>query len=60
MRSAMFRNAGSRTAPQFARDATFHPDLPPISAPAVGDLDGDGVPEIVVGGIGGGAVLLRK
>lgn len=55
----LFRNAGSRTVPRFVRDTTFRLDLPPISAPAVGDLDGDGVPEIVVGGIGGGAVLLR-
>lgn len=56
----LYRNEGTRTAPRLVRDPTFHPDVPPISAPAVGDLDGDGVPEIVVGGIGGGALVLRK
>ncbi len=56
----LFRNEGSPTTFRFVQDSSFRPDVPPISAPAVGDLDGDGVPEIVVGGIGGGAVLLKR
>ncbi len=56
----LYRNDGTRTAPRFVLDPGFRPDVPPISAPAVGDLDGDGVPEIVVGGIGGGAILLTR
>ncbi len=56
---ALFRNTGSRTAPHFERDRAFAPDVPGLAAPAAGDLDGDGALDLVVGGIGGGAVYLR-
>jgi hypothetical protein len=56
----LFRNEGTRSSFRFVQDSSFRPDVPPISAPAVGDLDGDGVPEIVVGGIGGGVILLQR
>ena len=37
-------------------DSTFRLDVPPISAPAAGDLDGDGIAELIVGNAGGGAL----
>jgi hypothetical protein len=57
---ALFRNQGSRTAWRFVRDASFLPEVPPMSAPAAGDLDGDGRAELLVGNSGGGAIYLRQ
>ena len=56
----LFRNEGSRTAWRFVRDAGFAPEVPPMSAPAAGDLDGDGRPELLVGNSGGGLVYLGR
>jgi hypothetical protein len=57
---ALFRNEGSRAAWRFVRDAGFAPEVPPMSAPAAGDLDGDGRPELLVGNSGGGLVYLGR
>jgi hypothetical protein len=54
----LFRNVGTKTEARFAEDTTFKLDVPPLSAPALGDLDGDGVMEMIVGNTGGGAVYL--
>jgi hypothetical protein len=57
---ALFRNEGSRMAWRFVRDAGFAPDVPPMSAPAAADLDGDGRLELLVGNSGGGLVYLGR
>jgi len=50
----LFRNAGTRTVPDFVDDGAL--DVPTFSfaAPAFGDLDGDGVEELLLGGQRGG------
>jgi hypothetical protein len=53
---ALYRNQGTPSMPRLLPDSTFRLDVPPISAPAAGDLDGDGNPELIVGNAGGGAL----
>jgi hypothetical protein len=57
----VWRNDGSRTAPEFAlvTEALLGIDVGRRSAPAVADLDGDGVLDLVVGSEGGEAIVLR-
>jgi hypothetical protein len=54
---ALFRNEGTRTGPRLVADTAFRLDVPPISAPAAGDLDADGCPELLVGNVGGGSLF---
>ncbi|MGH7631253.1 MAG: FG-GAP repeat domain-containing protein [Gemmatimonadales bacterium] len=56
----LYRNEGTRSAPRFVPDSAVRLDVPPISAPAAGDLDGDGAAELVVGNAGGGALYFTK
>jgi uncharacterized protein (DUF2141 family) len=56
----LYRNVGTRSAPRFERDPSFAPDVPPLSAPATGDLDGDGRVEIVLGTAGGGLLYFTR
>ncbi len=56
----LWRNAGSRTEPRFEPDASFSLPAQPYAAPAVGDLDGDGKPEILAGTAGGGVMYFRR
>ncbi|HEX5817424.1 MAG TPA: VCBS repeat-containing protein [Gemmatimonadales bacterium] len=57
---ATFRNEGSRAVWRFVREAGITTEVPPMSAPAAGDLDGDGRMELVVGNSGGGLLFLRR
>jgi hypothetical protein len=58
--AAAFRNTSSRGAPlRFAHVSGFSLALPPVSTPAVADLDGDGVLDIVSGTVAGGVVFFR-
>ncbi len=56
----LLRNAGSRTEPRFEADASFAVPAQPYAAPAVGDLDGDGQLEILLGTAGGGVMYFRR
>jgi hypothetical protein len=48
------RNAGTRTAPRFVMGGSLPLPLPPISAPAFADVNGDGVTDLVIGTTSGG------
>jgi hypothetical protein len=52
----LYRNEGTRLTPRFVRDGTFDLRVPGMAVPSVGDLNGDGIPDLVVGTAGGGAL----
>ena len=55
----LYRNTGTRTNAVFVLDEEFHAPFDNFSAPAFGDLDGDGRLEALVGGVGGGLMFFR-
>ena len=55
----LWRNEGSTREPHFVPDPAVHLVLPPLAAPSAADLDGDGRPELVIGGVAGGLLLYR-
>jgi len=50
----LFRNHGTPAAPDFRLDPSFQLPLHPSSNPVLVDLDGDGVLELLSGGLSGG------
>lgn len=55
----VFRNVGTRTAPEFVPDGSLAVPIRGLAAPALGDVDGDGVDDLMLGGIGGGLLFYR-
>jgi hypothetical protein len=55
-----FRNDGSRTEARFVKEPWFTLPVSALAAPAVGDVDGDGAPDILVGNVGGGVVYFDR
>ncbi len=56
----VFRNDGTAREARFVREPWFTLPVSALAAPAVGDLDGDGVPEILVGNVGGGVLYFAR
>ena len=57
----LFRNQGTSQSPDFASPTPIELEgMPRQPTPAVGDLDGDSRPELVVGGQRGGLVLFQS
>jgi len=55
----VYRNVGTRTAPEFVRDGSLDMPVHGLGAPALGDLTGNGAWDVVLGGIGGGLLYYR-
>jgi hypothetical protein len=58
--AAIYRNAGSATAPKFVETKDAALALPAMATPAFGDLDGDGRVDLLAGTYSGGVVFLRR
>lgn len=57
----LLRNTGGNAGPEFVRDTSFHlPDVGSDAIPSVGDIDGDGAMELLVGNSEGTLHLFRR
>ena len=56
----LFRNRGPGADPQFQEDPTFRVPLPGYSTPTFGDLTGNGLPDLISGGVSGGVVFFEN
>jgi hypothetical protein len=55
----VYRNVGTRTMSDFVADGRLPVPVEGLATPTIGDLDGDGFDDLVLGGIGGGLVFYR-
>ena len=53
---AFYRNTGSAQAPAFEVVDAPSLNAPPLAAPAIADVDGDGLAELLLGNVGGGVL----
>ncbi len=58
--AVLFRNRGTAGAPVFEEDTDFRLPLHPYSAPAFGDLTGNGVEELLAGSASGGLLYFER
>jgi hypothetical protein len=56
----LYRNNGTPGEPSFELDESFSVPVHPFSAPTFADVDGDGDPELFVGGIAGGLLYFER
>jgi FG-GAP-like repeat len=56
----LYRNTGTRFAPAFVLDPSWRVPAPPFATPVFADLDGDGDPDLLTGGIGGGVMYFEN
>ncbi len=56
----LYRNEGTRTDARFVADSAFVLPLHPTASPVFVDLDGDGVAELIAGGLSGGLTFYRR
>jgi hypothetical protein len=54
-----FRNTGTKSSPKFEPYLAFSLSLPPLSSPVFGDVDGDGVLDMMSGTVSGGVIFMR-
>ncbi len=59
-RLRVLRNTGTPRAPRLEEERAEALPSFPFAAPAFADLDGDGAPELVMGGLSGGLVYYRR
>ena len=57
---ALYRNQGTKQEPRFMLDASVRIPTPPNSTPAIGDLNGDGRPELLTGLNSGGLLYFSR
>ncbi|MGH7445323.1 MAG: FG-GAP repeat domain-containing protein, partial [Longimicrobiales bacterium] len=58
--AVLYRNEGTRAAARFVADPTFELPLHPTASPVFADVNADGVPELITGGLSGGLTLYRR